>query len=447
SKYLGGDVDHTHLVKGLDYLLLNKVRRDQTHGDTDHQLDWDETLESLHEHPSVPDLHRVAEHSTDVPPRFLTAQGAAIYHACVELPKQYHDALPRHNEAFFPGRLLFSFELVNNQGQFGNLFAVPTTIHRSKADITRLGMLHQSSDEPTSDASHTSQVITNKVIQLLGNRAKRPPKVVQPLPQPSATPSRSNGSTPVATTIRSRGDVAVPGSTTNLQLSPATRASAPSPEKQPTGSSDSSDAETTASEDEEDDIFTGVGSNYTVSAAHTAPTIRPTMTKLFGSHFTEPLDSAHHPSADPTASMALDTANATITRLEKRKQAMRAEMQAAKQARLEVKDESTVESEQHPGILGPLPHSHRSVGLRLQNFDQADETGYGIAQGLGGFSGDEDDSDGHGSNARDGVTVYTGTQPAGASEAPSTVRVPTTVMDQGTAKNKRAQLSRWDFDT
>ena len=28
SKYLGGDVKHTHLVKGLDYALLNKVRSD-----------------------------------------------------------------------------------------------------------------------------------------------------------------------------------------------------------------------------------------------------------------------------------------------------------------------------------------------------------------------------------------------------------------------------------
>ena len=26
SKYLGGDMEHTHLVKGLDYALLHKVR-------------------------------------------------------------------------------------------------------------------------------------------------------------------------------------------------------------------------------------------------------------------------------------------------------------------------------------------------------------------------------------------------------------------------------------
>ena len=25
SKYLGGDMEHTHLVKGLDYALLEKV--------------------------------------------------------------------------------------------------------------------------------------------------------------------------------------------------------------------------------------------------------------------------------------------------------------------------------------------------------------------------------------------------------------------------------------
>lgn len=28
SKFLGGDLQHTHLVKGLDYALLQKVRLD-----------------------------------------------------------------------------------------------------------------------------------------------------------------------------------------------------------------------------------------------------------------------------------------------------------------------------------------------------------------------------------------------------------------------------------
>ena len=32
SKFLGGDVDHTHLVKGLDYALLQKVSAAETRG-------------------------------------------------------------------------------------------------------------------------------------------------------------------------------------------------------------------------------------------------------------------------------------------------------------------------------------------------------------------------------------------------------------------------------
>jgi len=35
SKYLGGDIEHTHLVKGLDYTLLEKVRTDIGRNDPD----------------------------------------------------------------------------------------------------------------------------------------------------------------------------------------------------------------------------------------------------------------------------------------------------------------------------------------------------------------------------------------------------------------------------
>lgn len=32
SKFLGGDMEHTHLVKGLDFALLQKVSTDRTMG-------------------------------------------------------------------------------------------------------------------------------------------------------------------------------------------------------------------------------------------------------------------------------------------------------------------------------------------------------------------------------------------------------------------------------
>lgn len=41
SKYLGGDLEHTHLVKGLDYSLLNKVRSEIDKSDDDDDDDID----------------------------------------------------------------------------------------------------------------------------------------------------------------------------------------------------------------------------------------------------------------------------------------------------------------------------------------------------------------------------------------------------------------------
>lgn len=41
SKFLGGDMEHTHLVKGLDYALLDKVRAEISTKET-----YDEDLEA-----------------------------------------------------------------------------------------------------------------------------------------------------------------------------------------------------------------------------------------------------------------------------------------------------------------------------------------------------------------------------------------------------------------
>ncbi len=44
SKYLGGDLEHTHLVKGLDYALLQKVKAEIEKKDA--ELDEEERLEA-----------------------------------------------------------------------------------------------------------------------------------------------------------------------------------------------------------------------------------------------------------------------------------------------------------------------------------------------------------------------------------------------------------------
>ncbi|CAM9886316.1 unnamed protein product [Chrysoparadoxa australica] len=50
SKFLGGDLEHTHLVKGLDYALLVKMREEEAHkGVHDEEAELDEALETAEE--------------------------------------------------------------------------------------------------------------------------------------------------------------------------------------------------------------------------------------------------------------------------------------------------------------------------------------------------------------------------------------------------------------
>lgn len=46
SKFLGGDVEHTHLVKGLDFALLQKLRSDKDDEDGEEADVADEEAES-----------------------------------------------------------------------------------------------------------------------------------------------------------------------------------------------------------------------------------------------------------------------------------------------------------------------------------------------------------------------------------------------------------------
>lgn len=52
SKFLGGDMEHTHLVKGLDYALLDKVRAEINSQET-----HDEDLEAVVENPEDIELY------------------------------------------------------------------------------------------------------------------------------------------------------------------------------------------------------------------------------------------------------------------------------------------------------------------------------------------------------------------------------------------------------
>lgn len=75
SKYLGGDMEHTHLVKGLDYALLDKVRAEIINKE---QADLDEELEeAMKEHVEREDEpeEEVEEKSMEVAPAIKSRMG------------------------------------------------------------------------------------------------------------------------------------------------------------------------------------------------------------------------------------------------------------------------------------------------------------------------------------------------------------------------------------
>ncbi|PVH61394.1 hypothetical protein PAHAL_3G023800 [Panicum hallii] len=108
SKYLGGDLEHTHLVKGLDYALLHKVRSE------------------IEKKPDAEDGKDAKSRSTkeDQAVSFRTATAKSVYQWIIK-----PQSIIKENELFLPGRMSFIYNMeegVNND--------IPTTLHRSKAD-------------------------------------------------------------------------------------------------------------------------------------------------------------------------------------------------------------------------------------------------------------------------------------------------------------------------
>eukprot|EP00268_Persea_americana_P067917 TRINITY_DN9399_c0_g2_i1.p1 TRINITY_DN9399_c0_g2~~TRINITY_DN9399_c0_g2_i1.p1 ORF type:complete len:565 (-),score=162.07 TRINITY_DN9399_c0_g2_i1:838-2532(-) len=108
SKYLGGDVEHTHLVKGLDYALLHKVRS---------EIDKKPEVED-----EVDGKSRVSK--DDQPVSFRTATAKSVYQWIIKP----HSVI-KTNEMFLPGRMAFIFNMED-----GFAHDIPTTLHRSRAD-------------------------------------------------------------------------------------------------------------------------------------------------------------------------------------------------------------------------------------------------------------------------------------------------------------------------
>ncbi|CAG8527952.1 7170_t:CDS:2 [Paraglomus occultum] len=151
SKYLGGDTEHTHLVKGLDFALLTKVRNELSkEGRGSEDEDTKRELEKL-------------EEETQEVPRITSKLAINLYQHVMETRK----LPPKVNELFVAGRMAYVFELADNNGNYNDPFAIPTTIIRSKADIA---------DSAEVDKS-TNDIVIEKISQVMAYARSGDPEV------------------------------------------------------------------------------------------------------------------------------------------------------------------------------------------------------------------------------------------------------------------------------
>jgi len=151
SKYLGGDLAHTHLVKGLDYALLQKIRAEQARKEeedmkvqeeildaktkSDRKLEDKEDLTQVR-HPLAKNVHRVL----------------------------FETEMPKKVDNFLEGRMAYVFELDDEYAESD----IPTTLMRSKADCP---------DMQDNLSQSQNDVVLQKLTQILsyirtGNKKK-----------------------------------------------------------------------------------------------------------------------------------------------------------------------------------------------------------------------------------------------------------------------------------
>ncbi|KAF9973697.1 hypothetical protein BGZ73_003030 [Actinomortierella ambigua] len=169
SKFLGGDREHTHLVKGLDFALLKKVREEEESASdpsTKASMDLDQVFEAVEEAATkgLKATNRASE-SKDKP-TFNNALASNIYSIAIE--ESTKPSRPKVNEMFLPGRTVFVFGVPSAKKskknkaedlEDDNPFAVPTTVVRSRVEIA---------DQASVDTRDTeSELVMKKIMDVL----------------------------------------------------------------------------------------------------------------------------------------------------------------------------------------------------------------------------------------------------------------------------------------
>ncbi|KAG0724302.1 Speedy protein 1-A [Chionoecetes opilio] len=130
SKFLGGDMEHTHLVKGLDYALLQKVRSEITLKESEIKIDVErpdppeDPPKEVKKPPPPPPVPVVPIQEEDELV-FKTNVGRRIFGSIFN-PKP-----AEFNDLFLTGRMAYAIDLDDDVAESD----IPTTVIRSKADL------------------------------------------------------------------------------------------------------------------------------------------------------------------------------------------------------------------------------------------------------------------------------------------------------------------------
>ncbi|GLH10552.1 Protein Red [Gryllus bimaculatus] len=151
SKFLGGDMEHTHLVKGLDYALLQKVRSEIQAKEKEEKEEMDKVMKTKKE-----------KKDEEEEMQFKTKLGRSIYRVLFKLKP------PEKNDLFSPGRMAYVIDLEDEFAESD----IPTTLIRSRVEVPSL--------EATATLT-TNDIVINKLAQILsylrqGGRSKKSKK-------------------------------------------------------------------------------------------------------------------------------------------------------------------------------------------------------------------------------------------------------------------------------
>eukprot|EP00658_Telonema_sp_P-2_P028689 TRINITY_DN21937_c0_g1_i3.p1 TRINITY_DN21937_c0_g1~~TRINITY_DN21937_c0_g1_i3.p1 ORF type:complete len:367 (-),score=85.01 TRINITY_DN21937_c0_g1_i3:158-1258(-) len=198
SKFLGGDMEHTHLVKGLDYALLKKTRS-ELNKETKKERKARQMMEMIAASQKI--TSPLNAEPDDKPGRVQSKHGGFETH----MGRMVHGVLfgdkvsaGQKTHAWLPGRMALEFSL---EADFSD--DIPTTITRSKSDCPKYA-LRQSCALPGAVAEKVLQTMHFLRLGKDGKRLKRKLKLGEesreesrampppPPPMPGAGPMRDS---------------------------------------------------------------------------------------------------------------------------------------------------------------------------------------------------------------------------------------------------------------